>query len=90
MKRLKTRGVNIRVVLCLVIGTAGRLSAAGGLTTPAQAADKTREVNVGGYLMVAQSQVPASFNVGFSFYTAAWPLIEKGGAASRPRPLKSC
>jgi hypothetical protein len=58
-------------------GIAGLLSAAGVLTTQAQAADKIREVNVGGYLMVAHSQAPASFNVGFSFYTAAWPLVEK-------------
>jgi hypothetical protein len=77
MKRLKTRVMNILIVLCLVIGTAGRLSAASVPTTPAQAADKTREVNIGGYLSVAQSQAPASFNAGFSFYTAAWPLVEK-------------
>ena len=28
---------------------------------------------------VAQSQVPASFNFGFSFYTAAWPLEKYQG-----------
>jgi len=53
------------------------LSAASILTTQAQAADKTREVNIGGYLSVGHSQAPESFNVGYSFYTAAWPLVEK-------------
>ncbi len=51
--------------------------AATALLTPAQAADKTREVNIGGYLSVGHSQVPATFNAGFSFYSAAWPLVEK-------------
>jgi len=53
------------------------LAAASVPTTQAQAADKIREVNIGGYLSVAHSQAPASFNVGFPFYTAAWPLVEK-------------
>ena len=77
MKRLKTRVVNILIVLCLVIGTAGRLAAASVLTTPAQAAGKPREMNIGGYLSVGHSQAPASFNAGYSIYTAAWPLVEK-------------
>ena len=77
MKRLKTRVVNILIVLWLVIGTAGRLSAASVLPTPAQAADKPREMNIGGYLSVGHSQAPASFNAGYSIYTAAWPLVEK-------------
>jgi hypothetical protein len=59
------------------IRLAAWLSAASLLATPAQAADKTREVNIGGYLSVAQSQAPASFNAGFSLYTAAWPLVER-------------
>jgi hypothetical protein len=77
MKHLKIRIVNSLGVLCLLIGTSGRVSAADVPTTQAQAADKTREVNIGGYLKVAQSQAPATFNVGYSFYTAAWPLVEK-------------
>src|ERR1039458_4815683 len=68
MKRLKTRVVNILIVLWLVIGTAGRLSAASVLTTPAQAADKPREMNIGGYLSVGHSQAPASFNAGYPIY----------------------
>ena len=56
----------------------GRLAVRGGrLTTPAQAADKLREMNIGGYLSVGHSQAPASFNAGYSIYTAAWPLVEK-------------
>ncbi len=51
--------------------------AAGVLTTPARAADKPREVNVGGYLSVGHSESPRSFNAGYSLYTAAWPLVEK-------------
>ena len=77
MKHFRIRVVNILVVLCLVIGAAGRLAAASVLTTQTQAADKTREVNIGGYLSVGHSQAPASFNAGYSFYTAAWPLVEK-------------
>jgi hypothetical protein len=77
MKRSKTAVVNILGVLCLLIGTAGRLSAGSARTTQAQAADKIREVNVGGYLSVGVSQAPASFNAGYSFYTAAWPLLAK-------------
>lgn len=68
---------NTRSVRFVVIAVVLILSAASVLTAPAQAADKTREVNIGGYLMVAQSQAPATFNVGYSFYTAAWPLVEK-------------
>ena len=34
-------------------------------------------MNIGGYLSVGHSQVPAKFNAGFSFYSAAWPLVEK-------------
>ena len=49
----------------------------GRLTTQAQAADKLREMNIGGYLSVSHSQSPASFNAGYSIYTAAWPLVEK-------------
>jgi hypothetical protein len=77
MKRSKTGVLNILGVLCFLLGIAVRLSAAGVPATQAQAADKILERNRGGYLMVAQSQAPASFNVGFSFYTAAWPLVEK-------------
>lgn len=77
MKGLKTRVVNIFVVLCLVIGAAGRLSAASSPTTPTHDAGKIREMNIGGYLSVGHSQVPARFNAGFSFYSAAWPLVEK-------------
>ena len=62
---------------CLFVGMAGVLLAADERKAQTQAAEKIREVNVGGYLMVAQSQSPASFNAGFSFYTAAWPLAEK-------------
>ena len=77
MKRLKTRVVDILIVPCLVIVAAGRLSAASVPTMPAQAADKLREMNLGGYLSVGHSQAPASFNAGYSIYTAAWPLVEK-------------
>jgi hypothetical protein len=77
MEHTRTSVVNILGVPCLLTGIAAWLSAASVLIAPAQAADKTREVNIGGYLKVAQSQVAASFNVGFSFYTAAWPLVEK-------------
>jgi len=77
MKRSKTGVLNILGVLCFLLGMAVRLSAEGVPATQTQAADKIREVNIGGYLSVAQSQAPASFNVGFSFYTAAWPLVEK-------------
>jgi hypothetical protein len=38
---------------------------------------KLREMNIGGYLSVGHSQAPASFNAGYSLYTAAWPLMEK-------------
>lgn len=38
---------------------------------------KIRKVNVGGYLLSSLSRAPASFNAGYSFYTAAWPLTEK-------------
>ena len=34
-------------------------------------------MNIGGYLSVGHSQAPASFNAGYSIYTAAWPLVEK-------------
>ena len=55
-----------------------RLAVRGGrLTTQAQAADKLREMNIGGYLSVSHSQAPASFNAGYSIYTAAWTLVEK-------------
>ena len=77
MKRSKTGVLNILGVLCFLLGMAVGLSAEGVPATQTQAADKIREVNIGGYLSVAQSQAPASFNVGFSFYTAAWPLVEK-------------
>jgi hypothetical protein len=76
MSKSNTSIAEIVGVLSSVIGIAGWLSAASVLTTQAQVADKLREVNIGGYLSVAQSQAPASFNVGFSFYTAAWPLVE--------------
>ena len=33
-------------------------------------------MNIGGYLMLGHSQAPASFNAGYSLYTAAWPLVE--------------
>jgi len=77
MKHTKTCGEKILQVLSAILAVAGWLSTATVLATPAQAADKIREVNMGGYLMVAHSQAPASFNVGYSFYTAAWPLVEK-------------
>ena len=50
---------------------------AGALTMPAPAANQPREMNIGGYLSVGHSQAPASFNAGYSIYTAAWPLVEK-------------
>jgi len=50
--------------------------AASVLATPAQTPDRIQENNVGGYLSVSPSQAPASFNAGYSFYTAAWPLVE--------------
>ena len=77
MKRLKTSVMNILGVPCLLTGIAAWLSAASGLTTQVQAADKPREMNIGGYLSVGRSQAPASFNAGYSIYTAAWPLVEK-------------
>jgi len=77
MKHTKTSGEKILHVLSAILAVAGWLSTATVLATQAQAADKVRAVNIGGYLSVAQSQAPASFNVGFSFYTAAWPLAEK-------------
>jgi hypothetical protein len=49
---------------------------ASALATPAPAADKPREMNIGGYLSVGHSPAPASFNAGYSIYTAAWPLVE--------------
>jgi hypothetical protein len=52
-------------------------TAVGGITTLAQAADPPKEKNIGGYLSVGHSQVPSNFNAGFSFYSAAWPLVEK-------------
>jgi hypothetical protein len=77
MKLSKTCGLNHFRALPSILAFVGWLSAATVLMTPAQAADKTREVNVGGYLSVGHSQAPASFNAGYSFYTAAWPLVEK-------------
>ena len=67
MSKSNTSVAEIVGVLSSIIGIAGWLSAASVPTAPAQAADKTREVNIGGYLSVAQSQAPASFNAGFSF-----------------------
>ena len=77
MKLLKTRVVNILGVLCLVVGTAGRLSAASLPRTPGEDAGKIQEANIGGYLSVGHSQLPVTFDAGFSFYSAAWPLVEK-------------
>lgn len=77
MSKSNTSVAVIVGVLSFIIGTAGRLAAASASTTPVQEAGKIREVNIGGYLSVGQSQAPESFNAGFSFYTAAWPLAEK-------------
>ena len=63
-------------VLASIIVTAGPLAAASFPTKPAPAADNPREMNIGGYLSVGHSQAPASFNAGYSIYTAAWPLVE--------------
>ena len=75
MKHFKTSVVNILGVPCLLTGIAAWLSAASVLTAQVQAADKTCEMNIGGYLSVGHSQAPASFNAGYSIYTAAWPLV---------------
>ncbi len=77
MKHTRTGVVNILGVLCLLTGIAAWLSAASVLAAQAHAADKIREMNIGGYLSIGHSQAPASFNAGYSFYTAAWPLVEK-------------
>jgi len=58
---------NTRSVRFVVIAVVLILSAASVLTAPAQAADEIREVNIGGYLKVAQTQVPASFLLAFPF-----------------------
>lgn len=77
MRHMKAPVVNILGFLCLAIGTTGRLSAASVSAKPAQDAGRIREMNIGGYLSVGHSQAPASFNAGYSIYTAAWPLVEK-------------
>jgi hypothetical protein len=66
MKHTKTSGVKRLRILSSITGIVVWLSAASALTTQARAADKIREVNIGGYLSVAQSQAPSLFNVGFS------------------------
>ena len=76
MIQSRTRGTAVLYGLCSIAGVAAWLLTAGLLTTPAQAADTIREVNIGGYLCVAHSQLPASFSAGYSFDTAAWPLVE--------------
>ncbi len=53
------------------------LSATVFIATSSQGAEQLQEKNIGGYLSVGHSQVPATFNAGFSFYSAAWPLLEK-------------
>jgi hypothetical protein len=77
MKHTRTNGVTTFRALFAVSGIAAWLSVASVLATQAQAANKIHDKNVGGYLGVSQSHAPASFNVGYSFYTAAWPLVEK-------------
>lgn len=63
--------------LLIVISTVVWLISAFALKAQAQEAGKIREVNVGGYLLSSVSQAPATFNAGYSFYSAAWPLTEK-------------
>ena len=77
MRQPKTSSAKALRARSLTMGVAGWLSTASVLAVQAQPADRIREVNVGGYLSVAHSQAPASFNAGYSFYTAAWPLVEK-------------
>jgi len=45
--------------------------------TKPSATGKIRNVHIGGYLVSSLSRMPDSFNAGFSFYSAAWPLTEK-------------
>lgn len=63
--------------VCILVGVTGVVLAEGEPKAQPHAAGKIREVNVGGYLMVAHSRAPEACNAGFSFYTAAWPLAEK-------------
>ena len=66
------------VVLCLVIGTAGRLAAG---ERPDDAGASRRQDSGGEHRWLPergpQAQAPASFNAGYSFYTTAWPLVEQ-------------
>ena len=77
MIRSKTSDAAIAGVLSSRVTVAVWLLAASVPATPTRAADELREVNIGGYLSVGHSQVPATFNAGFSFYSAAWPLVEQ-------------
>lgn len=53
------------------------LSMAGAFTSPMLGDGEPQEKNIGGYLSIEHSQSPASFNCGYSIYTAAWPLVAK-------------
>jgi len=77
MKDTKTSLAKTANVPSLILGIAVWLSATSVLSKQAQAADQPREKNIGGYLSIGHSRSPASFNAGYSFYTAAWPLVEK-------------
>lgn len=50
---------------------------AGAGDSDTQPSDSRREMNIGGYLSIGHSEASASFNAGYSIYTAAWPLVEK-------------
>ena len=54
------------LIIFFGMGTAVWLCAVSALTPPTQAADQLREKNIGGYLSVAHSQVPATFNAGLT------------------------
>ena len=77
MSKAKTIFAMMGGVLTFMTGTAAWLCVANFLTAPAQAADPPREKNIGGYLSIGCSQAPASFNAGYSLYSAAWPLVAK-------------
>ena len=82
IERQPSKGVGVRrsgmalkgcwlrwIAVVIIFIAAGPLSA--------QTADKIKQGEMAGYLIVPNEKVPETYNAGYSIYVTAWPLLDK-------------
>ncbi len=76
MDHLKMNLAKCLVAWCVLLGLASMTRAAEQTPPQLPPAGAVQNASAFGYLTVAHSKSPASFNMGYSVYTAAWPLLQ--------------